>query len=90
MIKIILFSLWYLFMITLSFNGMGKLHIGFDKWWYGTKYCEPDHNLRYCMGGFFGSIIWPLTWLIIVMSKGSKFIIDKIEQEQKEKNNERL
>ncbi len=68
-------------MITLSFKGMEKLHIGFDKYWYGTDYLKADHDLIWGMNAFVGSIFWPVTWLIIVMAKGSSKIINLIVEE---------
>lgn len=74
MIVIILLSLWYLFMITLSYRGIEKIDEVENKW---------D-----TLGASFASIIWPITWLIIAMSKGSKIMIDKIVQELEEENND--
>jgi len=74
MIVIILISLWYLFMITLSYRGIEKIDEGVNRW---------D-----TLGGFLASIVWPLTWLIIAMSRISKKIVTKIEQEIKEENND--
>ena len=74
MIKYILFGFWYLFMIILSYRGIDKMDEGVDHW---------DIT-----GAVFGSLIWPLTWLIIGMNKVSKKIIDQIEKEFKEHEND--
>ncbi len=58
-------------MITLSYRGIEKIDEGVNRW---------D-----TIGAFLASIVWPLTWLIIGMSRFSKKIVNMIEQELKEK-----
>ena len=66
---IIVVSLLYLFMGTLSYFGMQSL--GLD----GSYDNMPE---------FFASIVWPITWIIIIFSFSAKYIIKEIEKKIKE------
>lgn len=68
--------IWYLFMFTFSFRGLESLKIGFDYYWY-----HGDRRLFWASNAVFLSIVWPLTWLLILFNKGSRKIIKLIEQE---------